>query len=96
MELSFTDDALEDVRLIVRYGLDRVTGMNVDRYVTALDEALDRLEIYPLLGRNADDVSSGLRVLPVGSHRIFYRIRPGIVLIVRVLHHRADTAIVEP
>ena len=92
MELFFTDDALDDMHLIVRYGLERVMGMNVDRYVAALDEALDSLEIYPLIGRNADDVSSGLRVLPVGNHRIFYRVRPDTVLIVRVLHQRADTA----
>lgn len=44
----------------------------------------------PNMGRGRDELTEGLRSLPVGRYVIFYRHIPGGVEIIRVLHGSRD------
>ena len=43
-------------------------------YLTELDQAFHRLADNSELGQSCDNIRSGYRVLPVGSHLIFYKL----------------------
>jgi toxin ParE1/3/4 len=57
-----------------------------------LNGAFRTLIEMPGIGVSRDDISTGLRTFPFGSHLIFYRETRSAVMIVRVLHERMDPA----
>ncbi|HZP80522.1 MAG TPA: type II toxin-antitoxin system RelE/ParE family toxin [Chthonomonadaceae bacterium] len=58
-----------------------------DRQMDRFYEVFERLAAFPGLGRRRDEVSSGLRSLPLGNYVIYYRQRTKTTIrIVRVLH----------
>lgn len=57
-----------------------------DAFADRLDEAVTKLADYPELGPERPDLDPGLRILPVDSYVIFYRVGLGVVEIVRILH----------
>ena len=57
-----------------------------DRLIDAIADRFFLLASYPHIGRSrAEDLCPGLRSFPVGEYVIFYRVREGDVLILRVL-----------
>lgn len=61
-----------------------------DRWVDKLDERLQLWATQPMMGRNRDDLSSGLRSFSFGRYVIFYEPVLDGVDIVRVLHSSRD------
>ena len=61
-----------------------------DRTLDAIDARARRLVDFPRLGPARDDIAPGLRYFPSGSHLILYRIVPGSIEIVRVVHGARD------
>jgi toxin ParE1/3/4 len=56
-----------------------------DAFADRLDEAATKLADYPELGPERPDLGPSLRILPVDSYVIFYRVGPHVE-IVRILH----------
>ncbi len=82
--------AARDLRRITEksredWGLDHSIA-----YAEALFAALDRISEYPDSGRRRDDLQDGLRIWPVRSHMLVYRVSEGRVEVARVLHQRQD------
>jgi toxin ParE1/3/4 len=61
-----------------------------DNLVQRLDEAMERLAEYPELGPERPNLGQGIRILPVESITIFYRVAAGHVEVVRILHSARD------
>lgn len=51
---------------------------------------MERLADYPELGPERPNLGQGIRILPVDSITIFYRVAAGHVEIVRILHSARD------
>ena len=64
-----------------------------NRYLTEFDQAFHKLADNSELGQSCDHIRSGYRVLPVGSHLIFYKLASdNTPEIIRVLHKRMNVS----
>ncbi len=88
--------ALSDLNEIWDYiAADNET--RADAFIDSIDQKLQTLASHPNLGRSREELAQGLRSFPVGRQVIFYRVIPGGVEIVRVLHGSRDlSAIFHP
>jgi toxin ParE1/3/4 len=60
--------------------------IQTDRYIRQLEDCCQLLADNPALGRQCDEIRSGLRRMKQGKHVVFYRQEPGGMLIFRILH----------
>ena len=61
-----------------------------DQQIDRLHEAIGRLAEYPDVGRQRLEFGTTLRAFPVDQYVLFYRVTPGILDIVRILHAARD------
>lgn len=61
-----------------------------DRLLDRIDEVCGRLAEMPALGAARPDLAEGPRYFVTGSHLVIYRVAPGGVEIVRVVHGARD------
>lgn len=61
-----------------------------DQQIDHLHEAIGRLVEYPDVGRQRLEFGTTLRAFPVDQYVLFYRVTPGILDIVRILHAARD------
>ncbi|MGD0025158.1 MAG: type II toxin-antitoxin system RelE/ParE family toxin [Xanthobacteraceae bacterium] len=70
---------------------ERVASVEIaDKLLREISETGERLADQALMWRARDEVLPGLRSVTVHPYTIFYRVRDGVVEIVRVLHERRD------
>jgi len=60
------------------------------RILRRIDHRISRLADYPELGPKHPDIADDLRMLVEGNFLILYRVQPGGVEIVRVVHGARD------
>lgn len=89
-EFRLSKTAAADVGDIADYTISHFGIEQARRYRDGLVECFSQLAETPLLGRNAGELSPGLRRFEHQSHVVFYQLDPKGVLIVRVLHRRMD------
>jgi toxin ParE1/3/4 len=82
--------AERDLDDIWDYTAERWSTDQAEDYVGRMRTAVEILAADPARGRPCDDIRQGYRKYRVGSHMIFYRIRGGRIVIVRILHQRMD------
>ncbi|HEX6375640.1 MAG TPA: type II toxin-antitoxin system RelE/ParE family toxin [Allosphingosinicella sp.] len=90
VELSRRADA--DLDDILDYSIAAHGRETAEAYLRTIDAALAWLAERPQLGAPREDLKKGLRSLPAGEHRIYYRFDGKIVLVARVLHKAMDAA----
>lgn len=61
-----------------------------DKVLAAIERKCKMLARSPRLGRLREELAPGMRSFPVGSYVVFYRVMPGGVEIIRVLHGARD------
>lgn len=88
--LRFTPRARADVDNIWTYTSQRWSEDQAETYLLAIDQALSLLQTNPRLGRKADEIAEGLLKFPVVSHVIYYRLGPGTLNVIRILHKSMD------
>jgi len=83
--------AREDLSDIWSYSADRWGDAQADRYIRLIASACEALATGGRRGRRADVIRAGYFRYAVGSHVLFYRMRPrrGIE-VVRILHQSMD------
>ncbi|MDB5691951.1 MAG: plasmid stabilization system family protein [Alphaproteobacteria bacterium] len=89
VELSRQADT--DLEDILDYSIAAHGRGTAEAYLRGIDAAFSRLSQYPELGSPRPDLKEGLRSLPYGEHRIYYRYDGMAVLVARVLHKATDT-----
>ncbi|HME58787.1 MAG TPA: type II toxin-antitoxin system RelE/ParE family toxin [Terracidiphilus sp.] len=81
-------EAQADIDLIAAYTTDTWGWQQTDRYLNKLEDSIQLLAQNPEMGRACDAISPGLRRHEQGKHVVFYRLKPGGIRIVRVLHQQ--------
>jgi toxin ParE1/3/4 len=61
-----------------------------DRYIREIQRAIEIVASDPQRGRPCDHIRPGYRRYPAVSHILFFRVVPGGIDIVRILHQRMD------
>jgi toxin ParE1/3/4 len=61
-----------------------------DAFVDLIDQKFQELARHPHMGRSRDELEVSFRSFPVGRYLIFYRVIPGGIEIIRVLHGSRD------
>jgi toxin ParE1/3/4 len=87
-KFSVSKAAQSDLRAIARYTLRTWGHPQALKYARELDECFQLLAENAGIGRECDAISSGLRRHELGKHVVFYRLKPGGIGIVRVLHQQ--------
>lgn len=62
-------------------------------YISKIDAALLAIGRNPEIGRRTPGFSFACRMLPAGSHAIYYRVEAKSILILRILHQRMNARI---
>ncbi|MFM8444870.1 MAG: type II toxin-antitoxin system RelE/ParE family toxin [Methylococcus sp.] len=60
------------------------------RQLRRIEDQCQQLANHPQMGPARRDIAPELRYFPVGSYLILYRILPGAIEVVRVLHGARD------
>lgn len=92
MKLRLRAAAVHDMDAIFDYGIAMHGAAAAEAYARSLQAVMDRPIDFPALGVNREDLRPGLRSLPAGEHRIFYRIEKSEIVVARVLHKAMDEA----
>jgi toxin ParE1/3/4 len=82
--------ARDDLREVRVYSKAAFGSQVAFSYLEGIRATLHRLRDRPQMGSAEDDLGEGLKGFTHRSHRIYYRVVPDGVLIVRVLHHARD------
>lgn len=90
MKLALNPAAEQDLSDIFDYSADTWGTDRAVAYLRMLQAAIERLLRFPELGRSAEAVAPGLRILSAGSHIVIYRLLPETVVVIRILHQRMD------
>lgn len=86
---KLTVRAVDDFRGIYDYTLMKFGETQADRYTGALEAFLGTLSKMPAMGRDYDAVPGVMRI-SFQSHTVFYALRDGGILVVRILHQQMD------
>jgi toxin ParE1/3/4 len=84
--LHVLPEARDDVALIWAYLADARSAETADRVTRHIERAYDQLAAFPESGRAREDIGPDARSIAVRPYVVVYRIRPGIVEIMRVYH----------
>jgi len=90
LPFRLTPRALEDLRFIGRYTLNRWGREQRNRYLEALDARFFWLAANPGLGRLRPDIAPYYRCFAQGQHLIFYLERVGGIDIIGIPHQAMD------
>lgn len=86
-----TKKAVEDLTHIWNYTVDTWSENQADHYFYMLIDSCQSISDGRVVGKQYEDIYTGLLGKTAGKHIIFYRmINPDVVEIVRILHERMD------
>lgn len=60
------------------------------KYRARIFDAFDQLASFPFKGRARDEITEGLRSIPVDQYMIYYRVAPRSITIRRIVHSKSD------
>jgi toxin ParE1/3/4 len=84
--------ALDDLEAIWLYTATQWSVDQADHYIRQLTAGLDLLSGQPEIARERSELVPPVRIHPVASHLIIYRIEVDHLDIIRVRHRREDWA----
>lgn len=92
LEIFRQRKARNDLNEIWHYSESRWGEAQADAYLREIDARIALLREQPDLGKSAEDVRAGYRVLRANRHLIFYKVSETRIDIFRILHERMDLA----
>lgn len=96
MRLEWTEPAISDLTALRDY-IARDSEENAARFVGRLIQSAEKLSAFPQLGRKVPEAEDeAIREVLFHSYRILYRLDPGAIRILRVLHGKQDLASRKP
>ena len=92
MRIAYSRHARLDLDQIWNHAAKESSSTEVaDRLIDSIQETCSRIRRSPYVGRKRDeDLGAGMRSHPSGAYMIFYRVKAGVVRVIRVLHGRRD------
>ena len=89
---ELSQEADNDLDEIYDYTADNFGVEQAVTYLSSFEEIFNDLCKHPELGRERNEIRSGLRSLAHQSHTIFYRVLTNKIRMVRILHGSRDIA----
>lgn len=86
-----SNNAVVDLRDIWSYGANQWDMTQADKYAIKIDKMCEFLFENPGIGKNRDEIYTGLKSHPIGSHSIYYVEQDQTILVVRILHQNMDS-----
>ena len=83
-----TGTAKKDLSDIVRYTQKHWGQSQTNIYITSLEDSCQLLADNPGIGKQCNDIVTGLLSYPVNSHVIYYLRQDCNIAILRILHQR--------
>ena len=90
VKVELSQEADRDLVNILTYGADAFGWDSAEAYVAGFDRSFALLARHPEIGVLHEEFRPPIRSLPYGSHRLFYDVEPGCIIIRRVLHKSVD------
>jgi len=90
MRLRLSDRARADLDGIWEYTAQRWGVDQAEAYLRIVNQAIALLRENPRLGRSASDVKPGYFKFVTLSHVIYYKLPPGTLDVIRILHKSMD------
>lgn len=88
--LALTPRARADLDEIWDYTAAHWDAQQAEHYVRRLWDGMQVVARNPRRGTACDDIRPGFRRYRVASHVLFYRVSPGTVEVIRILHAHMD------
>ena len=88
--IVITPRAAADLDEIWDYTAERWSENQAERYIRDIWSAIEAAAASPRQTRACDDVRPGYRKQLTGSHVIFFKLIPGGINVVRILHQRMN------
>jgi toxin ParE1/3/4 len=89
-KVDLSPDARRDLREILRFSRRQWGDAQRDRYAQQFNDTLERLAQFSELGERRDDLSVGIRSLPIGHHILFYEVDDRAIKVHRLVHVKMD------
>jgi toxin ParE1/3/4 len=90
--LDLSDEAKNDIRLILRKTGEKWGEKQIPIYEDKLDAALQTILRHPAIGHPGSRRLKAYRSYPVGSHVVYYKTLGNTVRVDRILHKRMSPA----
>ncbi|HEX4084144.1 MAG TPA: type II toxin-antitoxin system RelE/ParE family toxin [Chthoniobacteraceae bacterium] len=90
MKLDFTEAAIEDLRLIREYTVQKWGERQEDAYLDRLWNRFEKISADPSIHRFRHDLFPDCQLAAEGRHVILFRIRKDVLQVIRVLHSAMD------
>jgi toxin ParE1/3/4 len=89
IRLWFTSRAERDLVDIYDYIAEENPQAAI-RVLNQIEKRCQSLCAHPKIGQQCDEISPGLRSVAEGRYLIFYRLAPGEIQVIRILHRARD------
>lgn len=90
LEMRLTPLARADLDGIWSFTREQWGVDQAEAYLLGLDTTMKILAGQPGLGRSIAEVRAGYFKFPTASHILIYRLKPGAIEFVRILHKSSD------
>lgn len=87
---EFTALASRDLEAILDYTAEQSSFATAETLLTKINRKCQKIATFPALGRKRDELSSGVRSVPVDNLLIFYRVVEARVEVLRVVSGYRD------
>lgn len=64
---------------------------NADKFIDSVYEQLDLLSDQPCMGKEREDLATGLYYFPLGNYNAYYTLISNGIEVIRILHGKRDT-----
>lgn len=92
MRIEWTEPSISDLTALRDY-IARDSEENAARFLGRLIQSVEKLSTFPQMGRRVPEAEDeAIRELLFQSYRVLYRLDPGAVRILTVLHGKQDLA----
>lgn len=85
MEIEWLDSAEDDIDQIADY-LDPLNPVASHRIITRIEQAVEKLRLYPFAGRRGRDAGTRELVVLRTPYVVVYSVQPEYVAILHVIH----------
>jgi toxin ParE1/3/4 len=90
LRIELSPSARSDLRNILNYSGQQWGGSQRERYRKRLNDGLNDIAAFPLIGRMRPEFGEGARSQKVDAYIVVYKPRGDRIVISRILHQRQD------
>ncbi|HHW7570699.1 Toxin ParE1 [Mannheimia haemolytica] len=87
---KFSAKAKKDLLSITQYTTEQFGLKQSNEYLRSLKETLDKISIFPRMGRLRNEIGINIFSFVCKSHTIYYQQKQNYLFIIRILNNRMD------